>query len=104
MPGQKAPAGCFTQPAATQLCLAAVEAGIEQGWLAQPADKRSIEAELEGFLGRYGRHFYGLPEPSVSDRIVFHDRGQQIPAVIGTRQGEVPIACFGADKEILSLE
>ena len=56
VPG-KCAAGVFTQPYATQLVLEAVEGAVERGVIGKEEVGREV---LEGFLGGFGRRFYGV--------------------------------------------
>jgi dihydroorotase len=57
--GGVAAAGVFTQPYVTQLVLDALEKGVETGWL---REEDISAATLEGFLSRFGREFYKVPD------------------------------------------
>jgi dihydroorotase len=47
----------FTQPYATQLVLSALELACERGVL---SEREVTREKLEGFLGGFGREFYGV--------------------------------------------
>ncbi|KKZ67018.1 dihydroorotase, homodimeric type [[Emmonsia] crescens] len=57
--GDKIAAGVFTQPYATQYVLDAFERGCESGVLKAEDITKDI---LEGFLGKFGREFYEVPQ------------------------------------------
>ncbi|KLJ10418.1 dihydroorotase, homodimeric type [Blastomyces silverae] len=57
--GDKIAAGVFTQPYATQYVLDAFEKGCESGVLKAEDITKEV---LEGFLGKFGREFYEVPQ------------------------------------------
>lgn len=57
--GDKIAAGVFTQPYATQYVLDAFERGCESGVLKAEDITKDV---LEGFLGKFGREFYEVPQ------------------------------------------
>ncbi len=59
MAGEKTAAGVFTQGYATQLVLDALELPVERGVM---DDSEVTMEKLKGFLGEYGRAFYGVGE------------------------------------------
>jgi len=62
----KTAAGVFTQPYVTQLVLGAFEEAIKR----EVVTEADVTAEiLEGFLGGYGRNFYGITDSS-NEKIV----------------------------------
>lgn len=69
----KTAAGVFTQPYVTQLVLNAFELAIERKVISANAVTPEI---LEGFLGGYGRKFYGVSDSS-GERIVLR-KGEEI--------------------------
>lgn len=69
----KTSAGVFTQPFCTQLVLDALELAITRGVIT--ADDVTEEI-LSGFLGGYGRKFYGLSDSS-KERIVLR-KGKEV--------------------------
>lgn len=104
-PGEKAPAGCFTQPYATQLVFGAVEKALEDGVLQQSLSRTAMEEELRGFMGRYGRRFYDLPEePETETKIVLRRKGERVRDFVDSPDGTVRVPCFGAGMEVLSLD
>lgn len=62
----KTAAGVFTQPYVTQLVLGAFEEAIKRGVATEADVTKEI---LEGFLGGYGRKFYGITDSS-NEKIV----------------------------------
>ncbi len=83
----KAPAGVFTQPFATQLVLSALEDAIERDVIAEADVTQEI---LEGFLGRFGRRFYKLPEVSTK-KIVLERKGEKIPTSVRSEDGSIEV-------------
>ena len=64
-----------------------------------------MEEELRGFMGGYGRRFYGLlEEPEGGKRIVLRRRGERVREFVESPDGSVRVPCFGAGMEVLSLE
>jgi dihydroorotase len=61
--GDKAAAGVFTQPYACQYVLSALEEAIERGDI---KDEAVTETFLKGFLGEWGRKFYGIEKSTQS--------------------------------------
>ncbi|KAI0842771.1 amidohydrolase 2 [Hypoxylon sp. FL0890] len=95
----KAPAGVYTQPFVTQLVLLALEEAIERGVI---AEAEVTQEKLEGFLSRYGRQFYKLPEVS-GERIVLERKGEKIPTSISTKDGSLEVGISRAGTEVFSL-
>lgn len=70
-PGNTA-AGVFTQPYAVPYVLTALEEAIERGDI----DEKAVTQELlEGFLGGFGRKFYGVDDGK-TERIVVEKKGE----------------------------
>jgi dihydroorotase len=67
-------AGVFTQPYCTQLVLGALEQAIERKLI---TEEEVTEEILTGFLGGYGRKFYGITDGS-NERIVLKKGGEII--------------------------
>lgn len=57
----KTAAGVFTQPYACQLVMTALEEAIARGEISEADVTREL---LEGFLGGFGRRFYGVEDKS----------------------------------------
>ena len=66
VPG-KCAAGVFTQPYGVQLVLEAVEGAVEGGVIGREEVGREV---LEGFLGGFGRRFYGVERSERRIRVV----------------------------------
>ncbi|OTA55456.1 amidohydrolase 2 [Hypoxylon sp. EC38] len=94
----KAPAGVFTQPFVTQLVLLALEEAIERGVI---TEAEVTQEKLEGFLSRFGRRFYKLPE--VSQKIVLERKGEKIPTSISTKDGALEVGISRGGTEVFSL-
>lgn len=95
----KAPAGVFTQPAVTQLVLVALEEGIERGEI---SESDVTQEKLEGFLSRYGRRFYKLPEASPK-KIVLERKGEKIGTSVKSVDGKTEVGISRAGTEVFSL-
>ncbi|KAI1399274.1 Dihydroorotase [Hypoxylon fuscum] len=95
----KAPAGVFTQPFAVQLVLLALEEAIDREVITE-ADV--TQEKLEGFLSRFGRRFYKLPETS-GKKIVLERKGEKIPASVRSEDGSVEVGISKAGAEVFSL-
>lgn len=97
----KAPAGVFTQPFATQLVLLGLEEAMERGLI---SETDVTQEKLEGFLGRFARRFYRLPDPKASgNRIVLERKGERIPASMRSDDGSVEVRISRAQKPVFSL-
>jgi dihydroorotase len=70
----KTAAGVFTQPYTTQLVLGALEQAIERKVI---TEEEVTEEILTGFLGGYGRNFYGISDSS-NEKIVLRKGGEVI--------------------------
>ena len=103
-PGQKPPAGCFTQPHATQLVVAAVEHAISEDWLPS-LDDATLLTNLRGFLSEHGRKFYGIQPDGPRRKIVLERNEERIPFnLLSTNSGEeVKVPHFGCGTEVPSL-
>ncbi|EGR45517.1 uncharacterized protein TRIREDRAFT_110899 [Trichoderma reesei QM6a] len=95
----KAPAGVFTQPYVTQLVLLALEEGIERGVI---SEDDVTQDKIEGFLSRFGRRFYKLPETS-GNRIILERKGEKILPSVKSESGEVEVGISRAGTEVFSL-
>ncbi|KAG6011528.1 hypothetical protein E4U43_008258 [Claviceps pusilla] len=95
----KAPAGVFTQPAATQLVLMALEEGIERG---DVCESDVTPEKLEGFLSQNGRRFYKLPDTS-SKKIVLERKGDKIGTSVKSADGKMEVGISRAGTEVFSL-
>lgn len=82
-----------------QLVLLALEEAIERGVITE-ADV--TQEKLEGFLSRFGRRFYKLPEES-GKKIVLERKGEKIPASIHSEDGKTEVGISKAGAEVFSL-
>ncbi|KAI1809464.1 Dihydroorotase [Poronia punctata] len=97
--GKNVPAGVFTQPYATQLVLLALEEATEKGII----DEKDVTKEnVEGFLSRFGRRFYKLPEEP-KERVVVERTGESIPESIKTDDGKLAIGLSKSEATVFSL-
>lgn len=95
----KCAAGVFTQPYATQLVLEAFENGMEREVL-QPKDLgRDV---LRGFLGEFGRRFYG--EPASKEQIRIKAGQERVMQALSFGKGEQMIVPFRRKEPVYSLE
>ncbi|OBT52465.1 dihydroorotase, homodimeric type [Pseudogymnoascus sp. 24MN13] len=94
----KPAAGCFTQGEATQLVLEAFVGAVGKGLLKE--EEVTVEG-IEGFLGGYGRKFYGVE--ANGEKIVLK-RGASKVADMLRGEGDLEIMPFRAGEETWSLE
>lgn len=92
------PAGVFTQPYATQLVLLALEDATEKGII---SESDVTQEKLEGFLSRFGRKFYKLPNNSAGPKIVLERKGETIPTSI--KRGDLEVGISKAGAPVFSL-
>ncbi|RMD42319.1 hypothetical protein DV735_g2777, partial [Chaetothyriales sp. CBS 134920] len=98
----KCSAGVFTQPIVTQLVLEAWEAAVRRGLLREEDVKRP--GVVEGFLGVWGREFYGVEQSQRRIRIRAGDETvKEILRVEGEDRND-GIVPFWIGKKIYSLE
>ncbi|KAF2797720.1 Dihydroorotase [Melanomma pulvis-pyrius CBS 109.77] len=74
----KIAAGVFTQPYAVGLVLDALETGVERGVVAEADVKKEV---LEGFLGGWGRKFYGV-EDTRGEKILLRKGEEEIVGLL----------------------
>lgn len=98
--GEKIAAGVFTQPFATQLVLLALEDATERGVIAE-ADV--TQEKLEGFLSKFGRRFYKLPEVPKDLKIVLERKGEKIVDSIKSADGEIEVGISRKGSEVFSV-
>lgn len=95
----KTSAGVFTQPYATQIVIGALEEAIVKGMV---MEEEVTEELLEGFLGGYGRNFYGLGVDQTGDRFMLK-KGAEV--VMESLKGDqVEVVPFRRGKHTWSLE
>lgn len=95
---EKVAAGCFTQPYTMQLVVGALEEGVKRGMVAEGEVRRE---RLEGFLGGFGRGFYGIG--GGEGRVVLEKKGERIEGLVGGGGGKVAVVPFGRGRETWSL-
>lgn len=94
----KTAAGVFTQPYAVQACIGGLEDAVDRGAIA--AEEVTAEV-LEGFLGGYGRKFYGL-ESKTKPTIVLR-KGDEVVQESFTGD-EVEVVPFRRGKNTWTVE
>lgn len=93
----KTSAGVFTQPYATQLVVGALEEAISKGIV---KEKEVTVELLKGFLGEFGRRFYGIEESK--ERITLR-KGEEV--VMESLKGDgVEVVPFRRGKNTWSVE
>ncbi|KAL1881472.1 hypothetical protein VTK73DRAFT_3534 [Phialemonium thermophilum] len=97
--GRPVPAGVYTQSAATQLVLLALEEAIDRGVLSEQDVTQEL---LEEFLSRAARRFYKLSDPGPA-RIVLERQGETIPASVRTADGSLEVGLSRAGAVVFSL-
>ena len=95
----KCAAGVFTQPYATQLVLEAFEDAVEKGILQSEALSKHA---LTGFLGEFGRKFYG--EPASKERIRVRAGEDRVMEALNFGKDEQRIVPFRRKEPVYSLE
>ncbi|KAK5129503.1 hypothetical protein LTR08_003194 [Meristemomyces frigidus] len=86
----KSAAGVFTQPNAVGYVLDALEVGVKTGVLNSSDVTREV---LEGFLGGFGRRFYGVADERL-ERIVLVQPAEEVEGVLRSRDGAVEVVPF----------
>ncbi|OAX84144.1 dihydroorotase, homodimeric type [Emergomyces africanus] len=85
--GDKIAAGVFTQPYATQYVLDAFEKGCESGVLKADDITKDV---LEGFLGKFGREFYEVPQEESEFITLTKGRGKILEILKSEKTDVVP--------------
>lgn len=83
-------AGVFTQPYATGYVLDALERAVERGVIKKEQVTKEV---LEGFLGDWGRKFYGV-EDVRGERILVRRGKEQIVGVLAKEGGTIEVVPF----------
>ncbi|KAL1957286.1 hypothetical protein VTO42DRAFT_6192 [Malbranchea cinnamomea] len=91
-------AGVYTQSYVTQYVLLALEDAVRRGII---RDEDVAQDKLEGFLSKFGRQFYKLPE--TQQRIVLERKGEKIPRSITSADGSLEVVLSRAGDEVFSL-
>lgn len=97
--GDKIAAGVFTQPYTTQLVLDALERACENGVLKREEITQDI---LQGFLGGFGRAFYGLEEEK-KEFIETHKADERIMDVLRSNNADVEVVPFRRGQKTWSI-
>jgi dihydroorotase len=97
----KCAAGVFTQPYATQLVLEAAEMAERSGLVTTGP---VLVENLIGFLGRFGREFYRVPETEEKIRVLAKDETVQASLLVGDPEGGNKVVPFRRKEPIYSLE
>jgi dihydroorotase len=81
--------------------LLALQQALDRGRI---ADSDITQEKLEGFLSRFGRKFYKLPDPSQSGKkIILERKGEKIPTSIKTADNSLEVALSLPGSEVFSL-
>lgn len=96
----KCAAGVFTQPGVVGFVLDAFEAGVASGVLKKEDVRREV---LEGFLGGFGRRFYGVGEGKEKLRVVRSESGVSNVKVGGQEKEDV-VVTFRSGKAGYAVE
>ena len=95
--GDKVAAGVFTQPYTTQIVIDAFEQACRNGVLKE----EDINAEIiEGFLGRFGREFYGIRREK-KEHVILEKKGEKMASILKAEGLEV--VPFRRDQETWSV-
>lgn len=93
--GGKIAAGVFTQPYTTALVMDAFEKAVTSGIL---ADEQVTLDVVAGFLGNFGRRFYGLGSP-LGDKISLSGPKATIRPALRSDLGDVEVIPFRAGEQ-----
>lgn len=77
----------------------ALEEGIERGDI---TDADVTQEKLEGFLSRFGRRFYKLPEVP-ENKIILERKGEKIPKSVASADGSFEVGISRAGTEVFSV-
>jgi dihydroorotase len=102
VPG-KCAAGVFAQPYVTQLVLEGLERAVEMGVVKKEQCTKEV---VEGFLGGYGRKFYGVEKSKRRMRVVSGEETAMEMYEVKIRGGEVEdvVVPFRRKEPVYSLE
>lgn len=93
-------AGVFTQPHAVALVMDALEQAIEMEVISA---EDVTEEKLQGFLSKYGREFYGVPDER-KEKILLRKGDSTIPEVLRSEDGAVEVVPFRRGKITWDIE
>lgn len=96
--GSNPAAGVYTQSYVTQYVLLALEDAISKNII---SDADVTQEKLEGFLSKFGRQFYKLPESK--ERIVLERKGEKIAESVKSADGAIEVVNSRAGDEVFSL-
>ncbi|GAB7349998.1 hypothetical protein MBLNU459_g0678t1 [Dothideomycetes sp. NU459] len=103
--GDKVAAGVFTQPHAVGYVLSALELAVEKGVIG--AEDVS-EEKLQGFLGGYGRKFYGAADKRAADergeKVVLRKDTVTVQSLLKNADGSVEVVPFRRDQKTWGVE
>lgn len=90
--GDKVAAGVFTQPYAVGLVVDALEQAVEKKILSA---EDVTEEKLKGFLGGFGREFYGsVAKDTRGEKVVLRKGGVTITDLLANKDGSVEVVPF----------
>ncbi|KAF2477898.1 Dihydroorotase [Lindgomyces ingoldianus] len=95
----KIAAGVFSQPYAIGYVLDALEKGVERGVI---KEQEVTKVVLEGFLGAWGRKFYGV-EDSKGERIVLRRGAEEVVNVLRKKEVDVEVVPFRRGEKTWSV-
>lgn len=76
-----------------------LEEGIERGII---SEEDVTQEKLEGFLGKFGRRFYKLPETS-GNSLLLERKGEKIAPSVKSESGAVEVGVSRAGAEVFSV-
>lgn len=93
-------AGVFTQPYAVAYVLNALEEAVARGDINKDEESQITPELLEGFLGGFGRRFYGVAP--TDERIVLEKKGEVVVESV-KGDGGLEVVPFRKGKETWSV-
>lgn len=103
--GDKVAAGVFTQPHAVGYVLSALELAVERGVLKV---EDVTEEKLQGFLGKFGRAFYGAVEERAKDskgeKVVLRRDTMEVQSLLKNADGSVEVVPFRRAQKVWGVE
>lgn len=103
--GDKVAAGVFTQPHAVGYVLSALELAVERGVLKA---EDVTEEKLQGFLGGYGRAFYGAVEERAKqdkgEKVVLRKDVVEVQSLLKNADGSVEVVPFRRSQKVWGVE
>lgn len=95
--GEKIAAGVFTQPYTTQVVIDAFEQACKNGVLKEDEITPEI---VEGFMSKFGRAFYGLPEEK-KEFVTIERKGEKISEIL--QSDKIDVVPFRKTQETWSI-